>query len=83
MAARDGQDGSAPEVEKRMTPSLVQISWRGARINRVPYGEMPVVELELDENQEIARFEIREINPFDTDRKTVDWFWSAWVATRL
>jgi hypothetical protein len=64
---------------------LVQITERSGRVDRVPRGEKPVVELHLEENQSIVRFELQDGERyFDRpERKTVDWTWTATIATRL
>ena len=60
-----------------------QIVQHSGRINRVPEKQAPVVELMLEEGQYIAGLELRELNPFDLDRKTRDWVWTATVVTPL
>lgn len=64
---------------------LVQITERSGRVDRVPRGEKPVVELHLEANQSIVRFELQDGERFfeHSARKTVDWTWTAAIATRL
>lgn len=63
--------------------ALVQISKRKGSVDRVPAGQTPLVELELEDNQEIVRFELHESLMASRERKTTDYWWEAWVATRL
>jgi hypothetical protein len=63
--------------------ALIQIARRTGEVKRVPPREAPVVELDLDDNQTIVGWECHPVTMFHSDRKTVDWYWSAWVATRL
>lgn len=64
---------------------LVQITERSGRVDRVPRGVQPVVELHLEENQSIIRFELLDGERFfdRPERKTVDWTWNATIATRF
>lgn len=62
---------------------LVQIRKHVGRIDRVPRGETPIIELQLLDNQSIASIELREAFFDRPERKTVDWTWVAYIATRL
>lgn len=64
---------------------LVQITEKSGRVDRVPRGEKPVVQLDLEPHQEIVRFELQDGERFfdHPARKTVDWTWTAMIATRL
>jgi hypothetical protein len=64
---------------------LVQISERSGRVDRVPRGEKPMVEIQLEEHEQIVRFELHDGERFfdRPERKTVDWTWTATIATRL
>jgi hypothetical protein len=62
--------------------SLVQISERTIRLDRVPIGERPVFEIELEPNQEIVAFRAG-VGWGTAGRKTEDHYASVWVATRL
>lgn len=65
-----------------MSP-LVQIQKRTGWIDRVPRGDTPIVELQLLDNQSIVSIELREAIFDRPERKTVDWRWTAYIATRL
>jgi hypothetical protein len=65
-----------------MEGDLVQVSRRSGVVKRVPVGEHPMVELRLTQNQTIVSFRVLQVPP-KRDRVTVDWRWTAWVATRL
>jgi hypothetical protein len=62
---------------------LVQISERSGWAHRVPRGESPVIELDLEDHQYIASFEMGPSMFDSADRKTVDWHWKAYVVTKL
>lgn len=62
--------------------TLVQITKRRGSVDRVKFGEQPMVELELDDNQTVVGFEMHE-SIVPSTRKTTDYWWIAWVATRL
>lgn len=65
---------------------LVQITRQSGEIRRVPRGEVPVIELQLEDHQYVTSVSLEEINPFlqsNIDRKTVDWKWRAYVVTPL
>lgn len=56
---------------------LVQITHRTGTINRVPRGETPVIELQLDRNQKIVSVELQPTHrSLWSDRKTLDWTWT-------
>jgi hypothetical protein len=61
---------------------LVQVTRRRGRVDRVPAGQMPVVELYLEPNQTVVSIEFSDGNGATRDRKTVDWHWQAYIATR-
>lgn len=63
--------------------SLVQITKRHGDIRRVKRGVVPVVELDLEENQYVSNVEMNPVIYFDSDRVTQDWTWTAYVVTRL
>lgn len=63
--------------------ALVQVTERHGSVPRVPRGLTPLVELHLDDNQEIVAFKCEPHTMIYSDRKTEDWYWRAWVATRL
>lgn len=67
--------------------SLVQIIQRSGRIERVPRGSQPVIELYLDENQYVTDMHLRAVSGYDSmhpsDRTTTDYAWSCFVVTRL
>ena len=62
---------------------LVQVSKRTGRINRVKNGETPVIELFLADNESIVGVELKDWGHLWPERKTVDWTWTAYIATRL
>lgn len=64
---------------------LVQITERTGRVDRVPRGEKPMVEIQLEEHEQIVRFELHDGERYfeRPGRKTVDWRWTATIATRL
>lgn len=66
-----------------MSDQLVQITMRTGDIERVPRGETPVVELHLGEGQYVAAFELKPHVLIYSERKTVDWSWTAYVVTPL
>lgn len=66
-----------------MPDKLVQISKRTGTIMRVPHGETPVLELHLAEGQYVTSVELRKNELFYSERKTVDWSWTAYVVTPL
>lgn len=66
-----------------MPDQLVQISMRQGRIDRVPRGRTPVIELHLNDRQYVAGVELQSSYFDDPDRKTVDWRWTAFVVTPL
>lgn len=63
--------------------SLVQITKREGRIERVPDGRTPVLELSLGDRAYVAAAEIKPIMLFNSERKTVDWTWTAYIVTPL
>jgi hypothetical protein len=64
--------------------SLVQITERRGSVDRVPLGERPkVVELKLEDHQTVVGFEWRRVIFGNRSRKTEDWMWVAYIATRL
>lgn len=63
--------------------TLVQIAVREGEIKRVPRGSTPVIEIELEPGQQIVAFDVDHRDYAFVERKTVDWTWTAWVATRL
>lgn len=62
---------------------LNQITQEKGVIKRVPYGEVPLIELGLEDNQYIVGVDLRHRWWNSDDRKTVDWDWSLFVVTRL
>lgn len=63
--------------------SLVQITKQRGRIDRVPQGETPVVELDLTDRQTVVSIDLQEAWAVNKDRVTHDWNWTAYIATRL
>jgi len=62
---------------------LVQIAARKGRIDRIPNGQEPVIELHLEPRQYVTRLDISDNRYSNGDRKTFDAWWTAWVATPL
>jgi hypothetical protein len=64
---------------------LVQIARREGRIERVPRGEVPVIELRLAPGQYVANVELASLEYVvnQPERKTIDWTWTAYIATPL
>lgn len=65
---------------------LTQVAKREGRIARVPRGETPVVELSLAPNQSVVSIDLDKVDPYSSsslERKTVDWRWTAYIATNL
>lgn len=62
--------------------TLVQLSVMEGWINRVPDGQEPVVELNLEPNQEVVALDLWE-RPWDGERKTRDFRYRATIRTRL
>jgi hypothetical protein len=63
-----------------------QIALREGRIDRVPKGEVPVIELHLNEGEYITSVKLEPIDLFSNnaiERKTRDWRWKAYVVTPL
>jgi hypothetical protein len=66
--------------------TLVQVSRLEGEIRRVKPGTVPVVELDLAPHQQLVSIELHRRQPLtrsDFERKTDDWNWTAYVATRL
>lgn len=63
--------------------NLVQISEAKGRINRVKAGESPLIELHLEDHQRVICVEMRQVEPFNTERVTRDFVWRAFIETRL
>ncbi len=62
---------------------LTQISKRSGRIERVrPEHAPPTIELYLEPGQYVTGVELKEEYAY-RDRKTTDWFWTAYVVTPL
>lgn len=66
-----------------MADQLVQISKREGTIERVPFGETPVIEFRLARGQYVASVELKPHVLFHSERKTQDWNWTAYVVTPL
>lgn len=64
---------------------LVQITERKGSVPRVPRGQKPMVELHLEQHEQIVGFELHDGERYfeHPERKTVDWTWTATIATRL
>lgn len=58
---------------------LVQISKRSGEIPRVARGKTPIVELNLEPGEYIASVSLKESVLFTSERKTIDWRWTAYV----
>lgn len=64
--------------------SLVQIERRTGWINRVkPEDQPPILELDLADNQTVVSADMRESFFSPEHRRTTDWYWTAYIATRL
>ena len=63
--------------------SLVQVTYRQGEIKRVPRGQDPFIEIELDDRQRIIAMDMRRKIFINPERKTDDWTWWAFVETRL
>lgn len=62
---------------------LVQVAKRTGKVRRVKPGDgPPVVELHLEPHQYVVSFDLSKDWDYG-DRKTDDWSWTAYVATRL
>lgn len=62
---------------------LVQITKRSGRIDRVKYGITPLIELHLEPGQYVSNTELWQ-SPYPAQhRKTIDWYWTAYVVTPL
>jgi hypothetical protein len=62
---------------------LVRVTRRRGRIDRVPRGQTPAIDLVLAANQTIVSIELVDQDAYSGDRKTVDWRWTAYIATRV
>jgi hypothetical protein len=62
---------------------LTQIEKREGWVNRVRGLDPPVVELHLEPGEYIVSFELRESYLTSPERKTSDWYWTAYVVTPL
>ncbi len=63
---------------------LTQITKHRGRIDRVPRGEVPVIELHTEWYQQIVSVKLRELSPFSSyERKTVDWQYEYFLVTNL
>jgi hypothetical protein len=62
--------------------TLTQITERRGVIERVPDGQTPVLEMQLDPGQYIVGLRLTQIPP-RRGRVTVDWRWTAYVVTPL
>lgn len=63
--------------------SLVQISRQQLRVDRVPRGVEPLLELNLEDNQRVVGIEARSSHYERVERKTIDWHFTVYVETRL
>jgi hypothetical protein len=67
--------------------SLVQITKVEGRIMRVPKGETPIIELNLDEDRRVINVaRLEPIDPYsraNEDRKTLDWKYTVYVEWRM
>lgn len=63
--------------------TLVQIQQIKGRVDRVPRGDVPVIELDLEPNQRVVYVSLSESLFDPRDRKTVDWHWIAYVENRI
>ena len=61
---------------------LAQVVQRKGKIERVKRGETPVVEMFLMSHQRVVSIDLREAHFDDLNRKTVDWYWTAYVESR-
>jgi hypothetical protein len=62
---------------------FTQIAKQEGRIDRVPRGETPVIELTTEGDQYITDVRLEQIDPYSFDRKTVDWRYTYYVVTPL
>lgn len=62
--------------------AVVQVARREGEIERVPRGQQPLLELHLTHDQRIVSVEMKRRSWDDLERKTVDWYWVAYVETR-
>jgi hypothetical protein len=62
---------------------LVQITRRKGCIERVRPGVTPIIELDLEPHQRVVSVELSEYLFGGRERKTTDWYWTAFVATYL
>lgn len=61
--------------------SYVQITRRTFRCDRVPIGQVPFFELNLEPHEEIVKFDVHSFGA--RHRKTEDYVATAWVLNRL
>lgn len=66
-----------------MSDQLVQVTQRRGTIDRVPGGQTPVVEMRLAPGQYVVSMELEPHVLYYSDRKTVDWSWTAYIVTPL
>lgn len=62
---------------------LHQVVRRTGRVKRVPPGEVPVIEVHLEEHQYVSNFVLTEDFDFSAQRKTSDWTWVAYIVSPL
>jgi hypothetical protein len=61
--------------------SQVTIERRIGRVDRVPPDKEPTVKLDLEPGQVVVGFEMRTSLAVTVDRKTNDWYWTAYILT--
>lgn len=69
-----------------MAERLAQVVKRSGRIERVPKGTTPVIELRLVDDQYVTGVALEQLDPFGAaamERKTADWEWTVYVVTPL
>jgi hypothetical protein len=68
------------------TKRLVQIRLVRGDIKRVPPGETPIIELQLEPHERVLDIELARNEQHGralSERKTYDWTWVAYVETQL
>lgn len=63
--------------------NLHQITKLKGQIDRVTPDWVPTLELHLDPNQRVVSVEMEPITLVYSERKTVDWKWTAYIDTDL
>lgn len=61
----------------------LQIDRREGKIERIPQGQTPIIELSLEDHQRVISVELVPVRDWSDRRKTVDWQWSAYIESDL